>query len=150
MTICFVGPVRPKLSASLADTTLSPGGNIAVAATMSQNCAVAKGLTVRDSRVGPEIVHAAVEGKYWKRHPKSRIASWTDDIEVSNDGGRTAGTPPPPPAGGPVSQTNVLPLPMGRVFWICTAGNEFGSKTVVLSPTGAPPSPGIPSTIRTN
>jgi hypothetical protein len=58
MTICFVGPVRPKTSASLAVTTFSPGAKVAVAATMSQNCCVAAVLTVLGSRVMSTIVHA--------------------------------------------------------------------------------------------
>lgn len=63
MMICAVGPVRPEKSATRADNRLSPGRNTAVAETMSQNCAVATGLIVFESRVGSEMVHAEVGEK---------------------------------------------------------------------------------------
>jgi hypothetical protein len=145
-TTCAVGPVLPAVSRNATVSKFSPGGKTIVEVTAAQNCHVEVGCKSFGSRDASMIVHGEFTPIYGSnRHAKSTSASVTNWSSGSKRGGSTPGTPPPPCEGGPVSHTLVLPLPKSRLFSIQRSGrpSKPGANEV---PSGAPLSPGRPST----
>lgn len=147
--ICAVGPRFPPTSRRRTVMRCSPGPKAAVVETILQNCVVDSGLRVRPSFVKPECVHGLAALKASKRQAKSLRASVINGSE-SKLGGSMPGMPPPPVAAGPVSQTVRLPLPIGRVFWICRSGRLDGGTGCSDCPGNRPLRPKVPSTTMRN